>query len=352
MGSMPLCVAALVRVVSLCVMSLSGTDALKFPSSKSRTTGERMAIVTAEFGRRDSVVLRELAAEPRIDCFLYTDSSINSTDTWTVVSTPYHTWNLPEWGDVNRQGRYSWRNITHPKLAGVMAARFYKLNMFLLPELRDYDMLVWIDAHYLTDGYRHFALNSGMEPAIRRLLGGADALFAEHARRCTVASECRNAGRRITATLGKIPGQRAITREPCDAFEHQVAEGFRDESGLYWTGVFVVRPKAERSEKAMRAWWKEVQTHTFRDQISFPWVVQLSGLRLKTLTQDVMLEVVSKDENDYCDARGKEFAPCHSRPRPRPLASLDAPARHRLPTERPWEFHGQLGPALDNLKEP
>ena len=167
-----------------------------------------------------------------------------------------------------------------------MAAKFYKMNAYLLPELSGYDQVLWIDAHFFHKHQPPF--NNQMREQIGSLLENHTMVIPSHIERNTVAAEVGPAIDRAVRN-GLVHAGATDTRK---AFEHQLNDGFKDDVGLWWCGVFAYTAKDLQLQQALNDWWKEVQIFSFRDQISFPYVVWKYGVDILTITEPEMCGVI------------------------------------------------------------
>mmetsp|Transcript_42728 Transcript_42728/g.96423 ORF Transcript_42728/g.96423 Transcript_42728/m.96423 type:complete len:846 (+) Transcript_42728:51-2588(+) len=248
----------------------------------------RVAIASALFtkGRAHSRPLSEFG----MPMFLFTDQNITEGP-WQVIRKPYHISADILFPWLNAHGRHSWANITKPGIASVMAAKFYKMNAYLLPELASYDIIVWVDSNYVI----RRSPESFTKIVIARL-GDADILMAHHFR-WTVQSELLPAWHRAAENMGEL--NTTYSSDVQEAYDHQVKEGFVDAHGLYYGAFFAYRPRAQRVQSALQAWWHEVQLYTFRDQISFPFIVSTFDLCVATGSyHDVVCSVLGTPQFD------------------------------------------------------
>lgn len=230
-------------------------------------------IVSAVFGESDKdIQLRPLPQG--VNAVMYTDRKFVNKSGWSVVNRKYHADRKGPWAENSRVGRYSWYNISDDGLRGVMAAKFYKMNAHLLPELQGYDMIMWLDAHFL---HSDSPLSAVLPHEVRSLLKHHVMAVTPHQYRATVRYEVPFAANAAV----KSTGVKAVHGDPQMAFNHQRKEGFKDDQGLYWCGFFVYRAQSSKVREAFAAWWREVQTYTFRDQLSFPYIAQIYGLQLR-----------------------------------------------------------------------
>jgi len=283
----------------------------------------RVAIVSAFFkGAHGAKVPDALKMTPSglgIPMFLFTDANISDVP-WQIIQTPYHISAYQTFPWLDARGRNSRANVT-PVVASIMAAKFYKMNAHLLPELAPYDVIVWADSNYSPrrsmDDFRSVLLAR---------LGGADILVAHH-HRWSVRDELLHAARRAASNTDQQNTTYAADVQ--EAYDHQVREGFVDAHGLYFASFFVYRAREPRVRSALRAWWQEVQLYTFRDQISFPFVASKFDMCVATGSYfDVVCAVLGRPQYDE---RGPDVCNHLGGILPRP-----PPAKGTLPKAAIW----------------
>jgi len=143
----------------------------------------------------------------------------------------------------------------------------------MLPELRGYNTILWLDAHALGSSRK---INPKLPKIFVSLLEKRAMVVGSHGQRRDARSEVGPAAERAVATTK----DKSIRNDTNDAFQAQVKRGFTDSVGLFWCGTFAYRANDLRAQQALQVWWKEIQMYSFRDQISFPYVVQLYGAEI------------------------------------------------------------------------
>jgi hypothetical protein len=168
------------------------------------------------------------------DCFLFTDLDITEPKGWNVIK-------------VNE------------KLDSKKLSR--KIKILGHEYLPDYNLLCYIDAN----------ITLGKKPP-------SHPLYVKHPNRNTVTAECEK-----VILLGK--DEKSIVLKQLDSY---TSDGFPDNFGLYQNGFFVRENNAE-TNLIYNAWWIEVKKHSYRDQISFPYVLWKLAIHLYNtyLDQDV-----------------------------------------------------------------
>jgi hypothetical protein len=198
----------------------------------------RVVVLTAIFGQRDNPIP---APSHDVDEYLmFTDGA--GAPGWRVLPMPT--------GDVPR-------------------ASARRVKTLALDLVEDADVVVWIDGRIHPSAIP-------LRPLLRRALRTTDIAGFPHPWR-----SCAYAEARACAELGVAPAS---------ALEAQ-ADSYRDEGlpegrGL-WNTMVLARRRTPAMVELGRAWWDEIQRHTLRDQVSFPYLVWKHGLEVGRLGKDV-----------------------------------------------------------------
>jgi len=206
---------------------------------------------------------------------LYTDAQDDMSEDWLVVREPYHVRSKTLWPGLYSGGRHSWDEIDSGYVRSLMAAKFYKMNMCWLPEVEGIEMIFWHDANW----HGADAPWSGTDPIAdrcRQALQGYHMVVDAHPRRHKVKDELSPAAERANATCCDASAYEDVQ----EAWDHQQHLGFTDTVGLFQLNRFILNSSAPGLRPAFVAWWHEVQNFTYRDQISFPFIVQQFHLTL------------------------------------------------------------------------
>ena len=89
------------------------------------TSGNSVAIITANFGNYDSLKDPNVNNANMVDWYCFTDNTDTKSEIWNVIDTPYHLQNEREYYSEYKN---SYRNITDPKIRNMMAAKYYKIK--------------------------------------------------------------------------------------------------------------------------------------------------------------------------------------------------------------------------------
>jgi hypothetical protein len=198
----------------------------------------KVTIVTAIFGGRDNPVsLPELDVA---DAVMFTDGVAGGAG-WRVERMP---------------------PPANPRLA---ARRIKALAL----DLVEGDVVLWVDGRISLTG-------ASLQQLLRAGLAGADVASYPHPWRSCAYAEAEECGRLGLAEPARLAAQASAYR----------AAGLPAGSGLFNTMV-LARRRSEATVELGRAWWAEIERHTVRDQVSFPYVLWRSGLRCKALGPDV-----------------------------------------------------------------
>jgi len=242
------------------------------------------AIVSASYGGRAAKSVLPPCPED-LRCVLYSDSAIAANNNWVVATEPYHSKTEQLWPELNSGGRHSWGKIANDHVRNLMAAKFYKMNMFLLPELEGIDVILWHDAEYRRDWFHSYV---SLADRLHQPLQGFPLVIEKHPERSTVFAELKPASARASQSTGYLAADHDIN----EAYQHQKSLGFTDTVGLYHCGRYLLNASSPQIRSAFVAWWHEVQDFSFRDQISFPSIVQHFNLPVRVLEPLQLWQVV------------------------------------------------------------
>lgn len=235
---------------------------------------EGTALVSASFGGRDARTVMPPCPED-MRCVLYTDREVLEDHGWLVSTEPYHAKTEQLWPELNSGGRHSWAKITNDNVRNLMAAKFYKMNMFWLPELAGVNVILWHDAEWVVDWFHP---TMSLADRMVELVQGHPMVLEKHYQRHTVAAEMQPAIERARDSTGDSGAENDIH----EAYEHFNQKGFTD-NALFNGARFLIDANFPHVREAMLGWWREVQDFTFRDQISLPFIVQHFNLPVKVL---------------------------------------------------------------------
>lgn len=244
----------------------------------------RAAFVSASYGGRAARTVLPPCPED-LRCVLYSDTEVAASSSWLVITEPYHSKTEQFWPELNSGGRHSWGKIANKHVKNLMAAKFYKMNMFLLPELEGIEVILWHDADYQHDWFHS---NVSFADRLYKQLQGFPLVIEKHPGRSTVLSELEPASVRASESTGYLAAEHDIK----EAYKHQKSLGFKDAVGLYHCGRYLLNASSPKIRLAFLAWWHEVQDFSFRDQISFPYIVQRFHLRVHVLEPWQLWQVV------------------------------------------------------------
>lgn len=260
---------------------------LKHENSSSQTYAGLSALQVGE--SLLSTTLPKLPAG--FDGVFYTDDpsiTVAPGAHWRIVRTPYHSLKsgtLPEAIlNASTGHKHSWTNVEGTGRQGVMAARFYKLNAYALPETEGYEVIVWIDAHVFTKEGSHHSLaqyqcknDSPPSDLVLTSLGESDLVMGWHPSRTHVEEELGPAGKRCSETQDYDECEKDVEA----AWSFYTADGFKDDAGLFWSGFFAYRRDAIVVQDFLRQWWVQILSYSFRDQVSLPYVISKFDGRLQ-----------------------------------------------------------------------
>lgn len=138
-----------------------------------------------------------------------------------------------------------------------------KIHKVLAHQYFNVDYSLWLDGNIVLD--------VPIETLIEEHLGEADICVFSHYGRKDIYQEAEAVKR--------------LGLDNVDVVDNQVKryqdEGVEENSGLYECPV-ILRRHNRATEAFNNAWWSEICRYSRRDQISFPYVVQQTGIKLAT----------------------------------------------------------------------
>jgi hypothetical protein len=163
-----------------------------------------------------------------------------------------------------------WRHITIQTGPDARkTARRIKTLALELEQAADADIVVWIDGRIKPTG-------KALRPLLREALRDCDIAAYPHPWRTCAYAEATECAR--------------LDRAPSEALEQQTkayeAEGFPPNAGL-WNTMVVARKRTDQMVEFGRAWWAEIEKHTQRDQVSFPYLLWKHGIKCGRIGTDV-----------------------------------------------------------------
>lgn len=185
----------------------------------------------------------------------------------TLLPAPkFNGWDAILFTDQELQDYKGWRVEKLPKelpLGNKKTSREIKIlsHKWLL----NYDIVCYIDAN----------IELLKEPT-------SDPVFFSHYLRRNIASEIN--------TLIKLKLENpSVLRIQYHSYRKA---GFKDNLGLYACGFFVRSNRDEKINKLFESWFDEVEHHSYRDQISLPYVLWKNNIRLPTKPYSVARQYI------------------------------------------------------------
>lgn len=150
----------------------------------------------------------------------------------------------------------------------VMNAKIYKI---LSHQYIDTDISIWVDGNIF--------LLIDKEKLVEEFLGEADMVMFRHPLRKTVWDEFS-------------------VLEEDDRFKNDYLQSQLAKQKAYykkflsgdcpiWECNFIIRRRNDRVINLMNKWWAEICKWNWRDQVSFPYIVRNSDIKLKTINSNI-----------------------------------------------------------------
>ena len=226
----------------------------------------KIAFVTSNFGGVDRV--KPLPAHPGIDAILYTD--------------------MPRILDTKPVDMATWDRVTVNPLVGYsdepwLRSRFFKQQMHTLPEMREYDYLVWADASLL---FRDMSFINVLCDYLPELPANERALFVPHPDRRFVEDEYDFVCERLKQGDNYLQA-RYDEEQMTKQMYYLEASGINCAQTKLWCAGFFVLQNSMYNALALNNWWKQTKRFGRMDQLSLSAAFSLEGVRVRTLKKDM-----------------------------------------------------------------
>jgi hypothetical protein len=216
-----------------------------------------LALVTANFGGIDE--LKPLPEGAEFDRFYYTDgdtlarATLEAVATWTRVIVP----------EYPRAG-----------LGPRLRSRYFKCQIYRLPEIQPYRWLAWADSKFL---FHDMSFLGECIEQLRRLPTHSRAMMVPHWKRKTVRQE-----HDYIIDQMENGSEYLRTRYLGEGLTEQVRfyerNGWNVEAKLWACGLWLVENNSDIRD-CWNTWWDHTLCFSIMDQISLPVVLDRHGIR-------------------------------------------------------------------------
>jgi hypothetical protein len=228
---------------------------------------KKIAIITSIYGNYDNFKSQDNVHDSdTVDWFCFTDNAeITSSKKWKIITTPYHSVINSDY----LQYKNYYNNIESDNVKNMMSAKYYKLQSHHVGLLQKYDYYVWIDGSiFLRD---EFIKN------ISSLINqDYNLINFKHSVRDNIKDE-------LSASMyAKYDNQNLKYQ-----YSQYINDGFEDKVGLFENTIFI-RKNVNYINKLFDLWWVHNLKYSFQDQISYPYVLWKSGIKVdKVINENV-----------------------------------------------------------------
>lgn len=234
----------------------------------------RVAFITCIMGGYDKTLKEPARQSVPSDFIAFVDFPDNyrlpETSAWKVMTADAH-FTPPE----KAQMRNSLQNNQHT----FNIAKFYKLNYPEIECLKGYDVIVWLDGSVRITNPDCAAF------FLSKFEQGWQAVCYRHDFSANYVTEANNSHfDRYTSTMWN--GQRQPYQDVDAQRDAYRAEGMPLDTGMWITCMVALDMRSADTAPFLRAWYDQVLEHTTQDQISFPYCVWKTGIRLYTLPDE------------------------------------------------------------------
>jgi hypothetical protein len=242
----------------------------------------KVAVVTAIVGNYEATCKPVAEQSIPADFYVYTNNpNITTHGIWKIIDIEPYRFGLND-SDRDRTFKNSLFNNNH----SFNRAKFVKLNLHRLPELKDYDIVIWLDGTIVirnTDFIKY---------CIAKIQAGKNVLVFDHhsdrngiLKREVIASHFE----RYTSNFwfDQVQPYQDIDAQYVDyitkGFEEAYFDrlGFKtsDHYGLWVTCFIAFDMKKSETHAFLDKWWYHNMKYTTQDQISFPYICWENNLK-------------------------------------------------------------------------
>jgi hypothetical protein len=240
-----------------------------------------IAIVTAIVGSYEATCKPVCEQSEQADFYVFTDNlNIDTRGIWKVIDVEKYKYGLDD-KDIDKSLRNSLYNNQH----SFNRAKFIKLNLHRIPELKEYDIVVWLDGTICIRNrdfvkYCKHQINSGKNFLVFDLHERKGILKRE-----VIASHFE----RYTSNywFGQVQPYQDIDEQYLDYIKNGFEENYHErikvknsENYGVWATCFLALDMQKLETKHfMNKWWYHNMKYTTQDQISFPYLIWENNIR-------------------------------------------------------------------------
>lgn len=246
-----------------------------------------IVFVTALFGTYERSTKEPARQVGNASFIVYSDGQQRITKSWVMVDARHYL-HAEMW---RKRGRNSLANNSHP----FNCAKFFKMNLHRLPELRTFDIVVWLDGTIkITNKYAATLV-------LEMVNDGQNFILFPHTARVGLLSNevaVSSTTKKYTAKswLGHDQPVQDVSAQYEDYLRHGYVEQWwltkfgdrseRPEGFGVWVTCFIVFDMRRQVSKAfLDMWWMHNVHYTTQDQVSFSYVAFKLSVAPYTLPQ-------------------------------------------------------------------
>ena len=220
---------------------------------------KKIAIITSIYGNYDNFKSQDnVRGSDKVDWYCFTDNAkIKASEKWKIITTPYHSVINSDY----LQYKNYYNNINSVKVKNMMSAKYYKLQSHHVGLLQKYDYYIWIDGSiFLRDDF--------IKNITDLINEDYNLINFKHSVRDNIKDE-------LSASMyAKYDNQNLKYQ-----YSQYIKDGFEDNVGLFENTIFI-RKNVSHINALFDLWWVHNLKYSFQDQISYPYVLWKSGIKV------------------------------------------------------------------------
>ncbi len=265
---------------------------------------KKIAIVTAIIGGYEKTCKDVIKQSYPADFYCFTDNlNIGDKGYWKIINAEKYRFGISE-KDNNKELRNSLYNNQH----SFNRAKFFKLNLHRIEELKDYDIIIWLDGTIEIIN-EDFILN-----CVKMQENGKNFMVYEHniERNGLLNKEVEDS-HFFRYTSVNWNGQNQPYQDIDFQYNSYLKNGFkekyflenihqyknyRNEYGLWVTCFIMFDMKKQETIDFFDKWWYHNMLYTTQDQISFPYIIWENKLNIYSLPDNIIF-FGNSDSNNF-----------------------------------------------------
>lgn len=245
----------------------------------------KICFITAIYGNYEASCKKYIEQTVPTDFICFTDNPNIVSNGWKIDTTPYH------YENKNEQDNGTYVNSLSNNKHTFNVAKYYKQSFQLIPILKKYDVIVWLDGsvEIIYDKTSEYILNNIHKNKI---------ITWHHEMRCGhLYYEARDSSRMDRYNKSIYLGQVQPIQDVIKQYEYYVSDGYTPNFfkqinptsvhfGVWLTCFVAFDNKDDEIKNFLDLWYLQTLKFSTQDQVSFPYVCMKTHIVPLTLPNE------------------------------------------------------------------